>query len=495
MTIGLKMIDEIEAEDEDYLQSSLNSLFEYGKEAAETVESFIPDSWREKALIGMVSGLSIFASMAPEADAQEAYDQVRSPQQQVIRTVEDENEDNSLDIQRHNTDLNITRNITEEEVIDTDEISSVYLSATEFLHEGADEIIVSDNPEEQSAENRLWRSLATAPVLAGLEFTLSQAAHEYGHFRGFSKAGMTDFQFSRMDGSNRRSANPLNAFTTRIDQLFGRKTVATVSQEDWKGFLKDPERSQHSSKYLAMMEAGGINIQQYSADQISDQIREGDAHVLQGPTYAINAFGGSLYTTSDGKDIHDYVRYMEDLGIDTSQQELVLAELSQLLSNSTISFAKEIPEYLKTGEGRIEPLGIGLDDNTALMLPEFSSYLTTEGPTIRYEQRLRSKGEEKDSVLNLSVESALSGDGTDFGVGYRRELSENLEIGGNAAYNPSKGGAWVEIDAEYDAGGVDLGLEVYGGSGYTHTRSSTGNRHAFEEETEAGVKLSVDIKF
>lgn len=382
-------------------------------------------------------------------------------------------------------------NFSHEEVLDRDEIAGWSLAVPELLHFAADKGILGSDSERQGAGERVLRSFAAIAPLIVIESSIAGASHEYGHFRAFSMAGMNDFEFvNENDDSDRFSANPFNAFSTQLlKHWFGRDNyAATVG--DWDNFSRDPN-------YLlfgTMMEAGGLNQNQYNAELVAEKARDGRAHFLDSVTYFSNSLMTLVYPTGvENGDIDDYIDDLDRLGVKTNAKEVKFwSQLPKLASNSTLSFLIGAMDYWVSGDKRVEPMRLIIGDWFQIYWPEFASYLTLFGPTVKVAERI---GWE-DQAFTLYFERSLSENVSEVGVGWKGRISDWLSAEAKILHSLGENGTWVE-------GGptvrlfpwLSVGAKAYYGDGYTFHREIAGQVPSFLEEKEFGVKGFMEINF
>lgn len=384
--------------------------------------------------------------------------------------------------------LRLWHNFSHTEVLDRDEIAGWSLAVPELLHFAADKGILGSDSERQGAGERALRSFAAIAPLIVIESSIAGASHEYGHFRADSMAGMNDFEFvNENDDSDRFNANPFNAFSTQLltHWFGGDNYLATVG--DWDDFSRDP----NYLPFRTMMEAGGLNQNQYNAELMAEKMMNGRAHFLDSVTYFSNSLMTLLYPTGvENSDIDDYIDDLDRLGVKTSVKEIKFwSQLPKFVSNSTLSFLIGAMDYWVNGDKRVEPMRLAIGGGFQIYWPEFASYLTLFGPTVKVGERIGWEGQ----AFTIYFERSLSENVSEAGIGWKGRISDWLSAEAKILHNFGADGTWVE-------GGpvirlfswLSVGAKGYYGDGYTFHREIVGQVPSFLEEKEFGVKGFVE---
>ncbi|TSC82517.1 MAG: hypothetical protein G01um101419_563 [Parcubacteria group bacterium Gr01-1014_19] len=389
-------------------------------------------------------------------------------------------------------------NFSNGKVHDPDSIAGWALSYSELLHVGADNFILGRHPEKQSPGERLLRFGGSALLLLALEIPAGFVTHEYGHFRMDSVAGM----YKPIFGSDRDNdyafvSTPFNAYLTAFETAAtgGFNTYhASQQASELAELLKDPKRAPYALQFDVMIEAGGLNMSQYTAETFSQKILDGHGQCLDIVTYGCHALDTLTYINSGGGDISDYSDLMEKLGIKTSHSEIrIVSQVPKLIGNSTISLLIGMVDYIATGDRRIDPLGQEFGP-VQVLWPEFASYLTLNGPTIKLIEQVN-VGKQH---FYLTAEKPLPKNMIEGGIGWRGDICKYFGAEVYAVHNFDTGGNWFEggpvvRPCEWFA----FGVKGYYGSGYTLRREIAGSVPDFMEEKEAGLKgfVEINLKF
>lgn len=385
------------------------------------------------------------------------------------------------------------------EVLDRDEIAGWTLAAAKVMHLIAKHAI--GKPAEQGWCERLLRGVGTTSLLFVFNSTLSTTSHEYGHFRSFSLAGMTHYKFVPMDDEtiywdDAVNATPFGAFSLMFaNQWLGRQDYgATVSLEDWQEYFANPKFIDFHSEFALLSEAGGVNQEQYNAEIIAGEVKDGVAHPLDALAYFPAAIGTATYQLGWESDLSDAIALLAELGIETDAREIRrTSQWPKLFSGSAIALAASMVDYFLTGDEVVKPLRVELRD-FSFYWPEFASYLTLFGPTIKASASI---GYEKHDVTfsyewSLPVEEVA-----DVGIGWRGPVLGPLS-GEMLFVRNVEEGWWFEATAILRLSSwLGIGVKHYQGRGYTFRREIIGQEPHFLEERERGVKgfLEVSITY
>ena len=412
------------------------------------------------------------------------------PNQALSQTIPDDSSKESL-----SPELRVWRNFSSD-VLDVDVIEGWTGNATHSVHYVFDKLILGEKPEDQSAGERALRFGAAAVPLLLVERGISGASHEYGHFRVYSMIGSHDFEFvNKKDQNDRFDADPFNSFFTILKKTLGGKQYsATASFDQSASYYRDYFR--HYREFDVMAEAGGLNQQQYNLEKLSDNILDGRAHPLDSVTYLINLIGTVRYSTDfSGSDITDYIDDLRLLGVKTDVNKVKwVSQAPKVFSNSGLSVFLGAVDYWQTGNRKIEPLTMEVGEVRAYW-PEFASYLTLYGPTVKVSQRNDWKG----NSFTVSLERSLSDGQLETGIGWKGPIISNvLSAEARLVHNFNEGGTWIEGGPTLQLfSWLTIGVKGYSGNGYTFRREIAGQVPDFVESQESGLKgfIQVNIQF
>lgn len=392
--------------------------------------------------------------------------------------------------------LRLRYDLSSDGILDSESIVDYSLAVPEILHYAGDKFILGGKKGTSGSGERFLRLLAAGIPLLIVENGISGASHEYGHFRAFSLFGFTEYEFADRENFNSRfEAAPWNAFTTQLGQIFGGKSYsATVSVRQNKEFWKDPSRSRYWREFYVILEAGGLNQNQLNAEFVGRKVLDGKSHLLDGITYFVNARYTATYPLGYESDITDYINALKKLGVETNANQIkTLSQLPKLASNSTLSYLLAIKNYVKDGDASVKPLSSDFSAPLRIYWPEFASYLSLYGPTIKTVERLEFL---KSDLFHLYVtyERSLAKDVNEIGINLNFKIFGDLiSLGPRLIYN-DKNGNWFEFAADVRVfKEISFGIQVYNGHGYTFVREIIGRAPSFMEKNESGMKAFVTI--
>ncbi len=424
----------------------------------------------------------------------------------------------------------IFENLSEPSILDADAVSAWGLNAAYALHFGAD-LLASSTADS-------WLRIALLfPVLI-LDSALVTTTHEYGHFRAYSRMGIHAPIMVRDADGREEAATPWGVFSLALRaRLSGKSLGETYSagarSEDWNRMIsREPYRS-HYSEMRSITESSGVNQSQYAAERMARSVEKGVAHPLDGIAYLLFASETARYEKigNDGGDLVRYASLLRLRGIDASLHTIRnKAQLPKLLSGSFLALAHEGLAYAATGDTEVKPLALEAG-RFRFFLPEFASYLTVYGPTVKASKRLEygSGGGMKFSFL-LEREDALSKPPpspseppprypaprrvTPPSSGAEKTAPEEsaspfreytVGFGGETRFfaadlrstrNKDTGGTWYEAQVAYrHSRSLTLGAKGYRGADYTFAREVKGQIPYFVSDDESGVKVFFELSF
>lgn len=376
-------------------------------------------------------------------------------------------------------------------------ITSATLSSCEALHFAVGELLWGSHPKDQTPLERMVRSIGSSLPLIFLEIPIDGASHEYGHFRAYNLAGMKDPVFWSSDGSNvDYFINPVLAFRQIALQSFipGEFLYASQTQQEFLKFKNDKERQRYEAYYNALIDGDGLNQEQYNAEMVGRKMLQGKAHPLDAITFFVCSSGTVVYPMSGDGDISLYIRDLGRAGIKTSTNQIrAIGQIPKLLSNSSISFVAAWLEYWINGDDAVEPLALKIR-NFRINWPDFYSYLTLHGPTVKGVERVSWRN----YAVSLSYERSLADGSQEGGVRLEGNVFRWLSVSAEGLRNFTTGGTWAEAEVALRPlalfGKADplrwfeFGIMGYYGKGDTFRREITGSSLHFVEDKTTGVK-------
>jgi hypothetical protein len=376
-------------------------------------------------------------------------------------------------------------NLAYPEHIDRENIASGAMGAMDVFH-----LALQDAGDDHALARVLKWGLA-----GWLDGSVLYVAHEYGHLSTISKTGSRDAVSGELGGS----MHPTSPFSLFLDGLrFPTTKLISVSESDWKEiermFAGHPEDRE---RFLAMMEAGGLNQEEIIADRYARRLLDGQMSYLDTIPYFWNRIGTLMYRTSiEESDINDYVGHLKAQGLETSAGRIKAFSAVGLLSGSAVAAARgTLAGFGGRSEGLLDPLTWKVGEESWIAWPEIDSFLSQVGPTLgatvparlgpmelfpRYERVFAGGGDRDEWGLQAEVQvfRFLSLDGSTFvayGSGRWHE-----------AYAALRPFAWLSLTAGFAWGrGYTIHRDVFG----------AGNDLLEEEEASPILGLAVSHRF
>lgn len=379
-------------------------------------------------------------------------------------------------------------------------MTGVTLSACETLHFVVGKVVWGSEPEKQTPLERIVRSLGSAIPLVLLEIPINGASHEYGHFRGHNLAGMKNPRFLSSDGQRTQYyTDPGIAFRQIALQSFipGEFLYASQTPEEFEKFRNDKERQRYASYYEAVIDGDGLNQEQYNAEMVGLKTLRGKAHPLDAITFFVCSVGTVSYKMGDDDDISEYITHLKKVGIKTDVDQIrITSQIPKALSNSSISLLVAWLDYWITGDDKVEPLALKPGD-FRINWPDFYSYLTLHGPTIKGVERVSWRN----YAIHLSYERSLSDGSHEGGVMLEGNFFRWLSASVEGVRNFTTGGTWAEAEVALrplalfgeaeELRWLELGAKGYYGTGDTFRREIVGPMLHFEDDKASGVKFFI----
>ena len=393
--------------------------------------------------------------------------------------------------------LEFWRDVSNPDILSHEQIGSLALSSAAPLTFLADEFLLGKGATQGKFE-RLLRLAVSFQTLRWLQEPISVAGHEYAHVRGYQVAGM-DSGANFVVVEDLEVADEVNPFSA-YELMFRQMTLkseqygVTIDSGDWYEFNADPKRGTfpNRQKLSAMWEAGGLNQQQFQMEALGERVQSGQAQLLDLVMYYMGIKATNGYADVANGDISDYVKDLDQLGVNASMNEVrSRSQWPKLLSGGTLAFLAAIGDYLSTGDKEVQSVRLKLN-NLEIYTPEFSSYLTTRGPTLKTRERIALDGQN----LDLYFERSYSDSSAEIGIGWKGQLHGRLS--GQIKYlrNLEGDGFWLEGGPVVNiTNWFAIGAVAYRAEGYTFHRDVFGAVPDFIEESDSGLKLFVEFNF
>mgnify|MGYP001607095287 CR=1 FL=1 len=333
-----------------------------------------------------------------------------------------------------------------------------------------------------------------AMIIAGfatgvMEYSLSVAEHEMGHLQVWSRAGIGRDHFRFYDSKDRPHSvgdflEVWNAVWVDNQGLQG--AAVGLDPSGWDEYYGNPDFAGHLTELNLMVEGGGLNQIQYSLERINDRVYSGTAHILDGPGWLWRMNSTLFYNTSmEESDIRDYLDDLKMLGIRSNIGHVKNIQWLKYLSGSSLAMYTGVYNFFDHGETKIAP--------PFTWWPEFASYLTTHGPTLKIRAAPKNR-------IGLRVEPSIQ-----FSLDDTKHEEYGLRLE-NRPFNWARlnlGGFLNRADGHWLDGGLtlspfawlDLGVGFTYGKGWTYEREINGKTFWFADEDEFSIKGSISIFF
>lgn len=369
--------------------------------------------------------------------------------------------------------------------VDRESVSGAAIGAMDLVHAGL----------REGEGDPLVLRLVKWGFAAIVDEAVLFVAHEYGHLSSLSKSGHRDLLFGRTDEpqSDWEAASPggllLNAF--RAPQ-----TGVTLRESAWEDVRASFDgRPEAYNRFLAAMEAGGVNQEQAIVARYADRLRQGRLSFLDTIPYFLAATGTARYPLDGGEsDIEDYAALLEERGLETSGVRIKFLSAARMLSGSALAAARGIAVGFAGPRGEaVEPLELSVASRFSIGWPEIESYLTQIGPTLKLSVAARAG----DWTLIPSAEHLVVDGASVDELGLRVAGPLAPLVGAQAAFfRNSRGGLWAEAVVEIRPlewltllGGYRAGRE------YSFRRDLFGASNDSLEEREQGFLVGAAVAY
>lgn len=318
--------------------------------------------------------------------------------------------------------------------------------------------------------------------------------HEEGHLQVLDRLPDVDHDnFTFVDDNGDRS-NIDNSWDTLryVLDSWGQDAAVSVDDKTWIKLNTDPELKPHFGKIVTLFEAGGLNQDQYTLEQHQRRILLGREHIFNAPVWFGYLNSTLTYSTHiKNGDIDDYLDDLGNLGVDSSVKHVKNVQWLKYISGSTLTMLNGFRNWVLDGK----PVVSRDDYFLPVLLPEWSSYLTTHGPTLKaWMVREWFHGIWVEPSFQYAIDDAKHDE-----YGMKINFVENwytVVVGGYI----NRGGKGSWLDGEFiftPLSFLDIGVGVSHGHGYTYEREIRGKTFDFLETNELDLKgtLGVSCRF
>ncbi len=376
-------------------------------------------------------------------------------------------------------------NVTRPRHVDRRSVSDLAVGATDLFHLG----LRDDGGDAWSFRAVKW----SLSLWFGAAAT--HVVHEYGHISSFSRAGFHSVRLGEV------GAPPQDSREATLGRLFvdGLGSSAghglRLSEDDWAELKRRFEgRPRDFNRFWLTVEAGGLNQEQALASRYARRLQEDRLSRLDAPSYLWASLATIRYSaTIEDSDITDYLTSLNQEGRDVSVSRLkALSGLRLLGGTGLVGWRAAVEGVLGSDGGFVEPLSVEPIDELRVCWPEFESYLTVAGPTLKTELPLRPGA----WLLLPSYERSFASGGVDHEGGLRARVPffDGLLWLDAASSHGDRGGRWHAAEAELrPLAWLSLLVGGEAGRGYTFRRDVFGAKETFVDGSERSLLLGLRI--
>jgi hypothetical protein len=376
-------------------------------------------------------------------------------------------------------------NVSQPKYIDRRTVSDLALGAMDLAHLG-----LRDDGQDPWAARALkwgvslWFGMATVHVV-----------HEYGHISGLSRCGCDTAVIGDVGApvEEREDATVERLF---VHGLWPAKSRAlSLGSDDWADLERRFEgRPRDFNRFWLTVEAGGLNQEQAFASRYAARLREGRLSYLDSPAYLWAAAGTFFYPSgTEESDIDDYIARLSVEGREVSASRLkALTSFRFIGGTGLASLGGAFSGAFGRAGGFVEPLSAEAVEGLRVFWPEFESYLTVSGPTLRTELPLGVGA----WTLLPCYERSFAGGGADHegGLRARAPFFDGILVLEGGMYVSDRSGVWRSGEAELrPLGWMALLVGVESGRGATFRRDVFGARDEFVEGSEHSLTLGFRV--
>ena len=325
-----------------------------------------------------------------------------------------------------------------------------------------------------------------------LDRTVAKMGHEYGHTAVFNRAGYKDFLLT----VGNQDPEPLTFHEVFINSIVPARNMSIQLTEEDAIDAIGRYSEQDYEEFTAISYAGGLNQEQVHLNLFRERVLRHQFGFFDTSSYLIETVSTLAYSGAEDADLDGYVESLKRAGFTTSIGAVKALSTVRFFSGSAISAG--IGFYRVMSEDKFDgfaPRVIGGGKDWTMLWPEFESFLTRRGPTVRASLPLRALG----FTFIQGIETAVASEGLEFELGIEasRPAAPWLDVRGSF-FAGTEGGLWAEVGvAAKPHPAVSFLGSWHVGNGYTFHRDVYGETFDFEEHTETGfqIGLSTVLKF
>ncbi|TSC89128.1 MAG: hypothetical protein G01um10143_509 [Parcubacteria group bacterium Gr01-1014_3] len=391
-----------------------------------------------------------------------------------------------IQLEEHDWSLDWTYDFSYPEIMSRENISDTALGTSKIIDHTLDLGIRKLTGGKRG--DYMSAMIITGFTTAIMEHSLSVAEHEMGHLQVWSRAGISRNHFRFYDTKN--EPHKVDDFleiwnAVWVDNQGLKGAAVGLDTSGYNELYGNPDLTGHFTEINIMIEAGGLNQIQYSLERINNRIYAGEGHILDGPGWLWRMNNTLMYNTSmENSDIRDYLDDLKLLGIRSNIGHVKNIQWLKYLSGSSLAMYTGVYNFFDHGETKLKP--------PFLWWPEFASYLTTHGPTLKIRRPIRERGAMLEPSIQFSLDDTKH---EEYGLRIEDQLTRwaRLNLGG---FINRADGHWLDGALTLSPfAWLDLGVGFTYGKGWTYEREINGKTFWFADEDEFSIKGSISIFF
>lgn len=337
-----------------------------------------------------------------------------------------------------------------------------------------------------------------APAVKGIFFvgviyldrTIAKVGHEYGHIAVFNRAGYHDFLLTVED----HSPQPLTFREVFLNALVPQRQMSVQLEEDEALDALARYSAEDYEQFTMAAFAGGLNQEQIHLNLYRERVLRHQFGFFDTSLYLVESVSTLLYSVGERADIDGYVDSLERSGLTTSVGMVKALSLVRFFSGSAVSagigFARVMSEDRFDG---FAPRVIAGSKDWTVLWPEFESFMTRRGPSVRTSLPVRSGG----FLLLPGLESAIAEERLEFEFGLEASRPVAPWLDARAGlFAGTEGGYWGEVGVSVKPDpAVAILLSWHVADGYSFRRDVYGETFDFEEDVETGFQFGMSATF
>ncbi len=367
------------------------------------------------------------------------------------------------------------------DVLDPVGLARFQVSLESLLHGTLDDSVKGSGP--------LMKGAFFTGVLL-LDRTMAKIGHEYGHIAVFNRAGYRDFMLT----VGNQSPEPLTFREVFINSLVPQRHMSVQLEEADALDAMNRYSGTDFEEFVALSYAGGLNQEQVHLNLYRERVLRHQFGYFDTSSYLIESLSTLAYSGREDGDLDGYVDSLKRAGFTSSIWRVKIASLARFLSGSAVSagigFYRAMSEDVFDG---FAPRVIARGKEWTILWPEFESFMTRRGPSVRASLPVRAAG----FLVIPGLETAMAEEGLEFelGVEASRPAAPWLDVRA-ALFAGTDGGSWFETGVAVKAGpSLSLLLSWHAANGYTFRRDVYGETFDFEDRFEQGFQAGLSALF